>query len=78
MNNGRTKSCFINGLCSLLIIEWTKMNIQSKKYFMKITVSSVLFLLFLSFPLLAQEPRASKILQFEERVFDFGEIEEQD
>lgn len=78
MNNERTKSCFINGLCSLLIIEWTKMNIQSKKYFMKITVSSVLFLLFSSFPLLAQEPRASKILQFEERVFDFGEIEEQD
>lgn len=45
---------------------------------MKIIVSSVLFLLFSSFPLPAQEPKASQSLQFEERVFDFGEIKEQD
>ena len=45
---------------------------------MKILILSITFLFLVLFPSMAQEPRLSDELVFEERVFDFGEIKEED
>jgi len=45
---------------------------------MKTFILSIPFLFFMCFTSMAQEPQHSEKLVFEERIFDFGEIEEKD